>query len=107
MILFSIVPLYFIFIISILLKPTATPEELNCPVGTKRETVGAGADTDCAVCDAGYYCVEGSTDETGPCDPGFYCPTSFTNPYGASPPTIGSYGAQQVLFLFSPVSRSV
>ncbi|RUS80253.1 hypothetical protein EGW08_011982, partial [Elysia chlorotica] len=75
--------------------PEATPEELLCPVGTKRETVGAAAVTDCAPCDAGYYCVEGSTDETGPCSKGFYCPTNFANPYAATPATIGSYGAEQ------------
>ena len=77
---------------------SATPEELLCPVGTKRETVGAGAVTDCAPCDAGYYCIEGSSDETGPCDKGFYCPSNFTNPYAATPATIGSYGAQQVRY---------
>ena len=71
-------------------------EEFECPVGTFRDTVGAGAVTDCAPCTAGYYCQAGSTNVTGSCDKGYYCPTNFANPYGNDPPNIGSYGSQQV-----------
>ena len=85
-----------IFSLNVLPFHTGTPEELSCPVGTKRETVGAGVVTDCASCDAGYYCLEGATDEAGPCSKGYYCPKDITNPYGSTPATIGSYGPQQV-----------
>jgi hypothetical protein len=61
-------------------------------VGTIRKTVGAAAVTDCAPCDAGYYCQEGSSTVTGPCDKGYYCPTNIINTYGSVPALIGSYG---------------
>ena len=77
---------------------TATTTQVACPVGTIRYTVGAGAVTDCAPCDAGYYCLEGSSTTTGPCIEGFYCPTNLTNPFNNYPPTIGSYGEDQVRF---------
>ena len=72
--------------------------EINCPVGTVRTTVGAAdVNTDCAPCDAGYYCLEGSFAASGTCSPGFYCPTNFANPFTPyEPPTIGSYGNEQV-----------
>ena len=75
---------------------TATVEEFPCPVGTVRTDVGAGAVTDCAPCDAGSYCLEGSSTPNGVCKEGFYCPTNFTNPYGNEPPYIGSYGNEHV-----------
>lgn len=72
-------------------------EELKCPTGTIRKTVKAyDVDIHCEPCQAGYYCLEGSSTESGPCETGYYCPTNFTNPYGLHPPTIGSYGARQV-----------
>ena len=85
---------------------------LNCPVGTMRTTVGAGAVTDCEPCTAGYYCLEESTGTTGSCLEGYYCPTNFTNPYGNDPPYIGSYGNDMVsvkwskleIFLYSSSS---
>ena len=76
----------------------ATVEMINCPVGTIRNTVGAGAVTDCEPCPAGYYCLEESSTTTGACLPGYYCPTNFTNPFGTNPPYIGSYGNDMVSF---------
>lgn len=52
--------------------------------------------TDCAPCDAGYYCLEGSSVPTGLCEKGYYCPTDITNTYGSVPALIGSYGSRQV-----------
>ncbi|WAR09797.1 hypothetical protein MAR_034873 [Mya arenaria] len=77
--------------------PAGTVEMLNCPVGTMRTTVGAGAVTDCEPCTAGYYCLEMSTTETGPCLAGYYCPTNFSSPFdNKEPPYIGSYGNDMV-----------
>lgn len=76
---------------------TATPVEINCPVGTIRATEGgANISVDCVPCGAGSYCLEGSSAISGKCLQGFYCPTAFPNPFGTEPPTIGSYGSQQV-----------
>ncbi|XP_071505048.1 uncharacterized protein [Diadema antillarum] len=76
--------------------PEATPEELNCPVGTYNPTTGLGAITECTPCDAGFYCLEGVNTTNGPCDQGYYCPTNINNPYATTPSLIGSYGPQQV-----------
>ncbi|PIK41162.1 hypothetical protein BSL78_21986 [Apostichopus japonicus] len=76
--------------------PEATPEELNCPVGTYNPSVGIGAITDCTSCDAGWYCLEGVSTPSGMCTFGYYCPTNITNTYATTPSTIGSYGQKQV-----------
>jgi hypothetical protein len=55
-----------------------------------RNILYSGLRLDCAPCDAGYYCQEGSSTVTGPCDKGYYCPTNITNTYGSVPALIGS-----------------
>ena len=67
----------------------------KCPAGTYRNTVGAGASTDCAqwpggfywtegtispiICPSGTYCPAGSTKTTA-CTAGYYCPPQTTTP---------------------------
>ena len=53
----------------------------KCPPGSYNPYPGKGSSSDCLICDAGYYCIEGADSLTGECDPGFYCPA-------------GSHGAQ-------------
>lgn len=60
--------------------PEATPLPIKCPVGTYNPSQNITSAAGCLTCDAGYYCVEGSTAVTGPCDAGFYCPAGSTGP---------------------------
>ena len=54
--------------------PEATSAPVNRPVGTFNTVTGWGALSDCVACDAGYYCLEGSTGaQSTPC-PALPCP---------------------------------
>ena len=63
--------------------------------------MGGASILDCVPCPAGDYCLEGVSSTTGGCDPGYYCPSPIINPYGDSPPYIGSYGPRQVWMTFA------
>ncbi|XP_028816944.1 neurogenic locus notch homolog protein 4-like [Denticeps clupeoides] len=46
-----------------------------CPAGTFYPSEGAGRESDCLPCTAGYYCSsKGLTQPTGICSQGFWCP---------------------------------
>lgn len=78
--------------------PSATPEPVNCPVGTYNNETQGAALADCVACDAGTYCLEESILPTGPCAAGYFCPNNITtNEFinGAFNLVIGSYGPRQ------------
>ena len=54
-----------------------------CPPGRYGNTTGLGADTDCPLCDAGWYCpTTGLTEPYQRCTAGHYCHSgaTFSNP---------------------------
>ena len=69
------------------MEATGNPIEFPCAAGTYLNIIGAEKSTDCIICPAGNYCLEGTGDyasiqlKTYPlanpimnCNPGFYCP---------------------------------
>ena len=54
-----------------------------------RKTEGAATVNDCADCEAGYYCGEGTAEPTV-CPQGYYCPTGTETPTACP---IGTFGA--------------
>jgi len=70
--------------------PEATSAPVNCPVGTYNTVTGRGALSDCVACDAGYYCLEASSNLTGVCDAGYYCLEGSTGPQSTLCPA-GTY----------------
>lgn len=61
-----------------------------CPAGTYRTSTGAGAESDCLVCDAGSYCRYEATTSLTDCPQGYYCMKGTTVP---EPCPVGTYGA--------------
>lgn len=58
---------------------SGTAASQACPVGTYRNSVGATATGDCALCDAGYACtVRGSDRYAAQCGAGYFCLTTAT-----------------------------
>lgn len=84
----------------------------ECPAGRYRNTVGAGADTDCPTCPDGFYCPKGTinpipcpaattcpagSNETTVCPAGYYCPPETGAPLDCPVAYYCPQGSEQYL----------
>jgi len=60
---------------------TADPYQYKCSAGKYSANVNNQADTDCTICPAGYYCLEGSIEPIYECPKGHYCAAGTKTAY--------------------------
>lgn len=71
---------------------TATATEHPCPAGTYSPNTGLESSSACITCPAGSYCLEGTTAVSGLCDAGYWCPEGSSTAQ-ENPCPLGTFSA--------------